>query len=94
MGRGPWLERGGPRAGVDSLNDVEQTGLPFPGALQGRGRGYGGTGETWAGQCRPFDSPDLEPRSWVPASGWPILSAELGGWVDKASQFFALDGMT
>jgi len=88
------LESGGSRTQDDPLNDVEVTGLPFPGARSGRARGFGGTGERWAGQCRPLDPLDLQQRSWVPGSGWPVGGEELAPWVRQASAFLALDGAT
>lgn len=88
------LESGGTDAVDDALNDVDATGLAFPGARDGRARGFGGTGEKWAGQCRPLDPLDLEARPWVPGSGWPLTPQELEPWIARASSFFRLDGAT
>lgn len=88
------VESGGAKAHADDLNRVETTGLPYPGAETGRARGWGGTGEKWAGQCRPLDPLDLQARSWVEGSGWPLTPHDLAPWIERASSFFSLDGAT
>lgn len=86
------LESGGRRARRDPLNDVIASIQAFPGAYDGRLRGFGGAGEAWAGQCLPLDDIDLADRSWVPGSGWPVEPAELETWVKKAAVTFQVDG--
>lgn len=88
------LESGGPRAGTDELNRVDSTALPFPGAFTGRARGFGGTGEKWAGQCLPLDDIDLAERSWVPGSGWPLAPAELEPWIRAAADLYEVADAT
>jgi len=88
------LESGSRRAVQDTLNDVTVTGLPFSGSRSGRARGFGGTGQKWAGQCLPLDNIDLTPRSWVAGSGWPLGAEELAPWVVHASRLFGLPDAT
>ena len=38
---------------------------------------FGGNTNYWAGNCRPLDEADFEPRDWIPNSGWPIGRQEL-----------------
>lgn len=42
-----------------------------------RQRRFGGSTAIWGGRCMPIDSIDLEPRDYIPNSGWPIRYAEL-----------------
>ena len=85
------LESGGSKAAEDELNRVDITGLPFPGAVAGRARGFGGTGEKWAGQCLPLDELDLQARSWVAGSGWPIDPDEMKRWLGVAEQILLVE---
>lgn len=50
-------------------------------------RALGGTSWTWGGRSVPFDDIDLETRSWVPDSGWPITHDEIRPWYSKACDF-------
>lgn len=51
-----------------------------------RDRVYGGTTKIWGGRCVPFDPIDLEQRSWIHESGWPIDFAELAGYYPAANR--------
>ena len=42
-----------------------------------RERVIGGASSTWDGLSAPLDPIDLEPRPWLPRSGWPIEYADL-----------------
>lgn len=64
------------------LNDVP--------AFELRHRGIGGSTRTWIGKCAAFDEIDLEKRSWVPGSGWPIAHSELGPYLDRAAEILNL----
>lgn len=44
---------------------------------QFRVRALGGSSRIWGGRCLPFDPIDLEPRDWVPNTGWPIRYEDL-----------------
>ena len=64
------------------LNDVP--------AFELRHRGIGGSTQTWVGKCAAFDEIDLEKRSWVPGSGWPIAYGELGPYLNRAAEVLNL----
>ncbi|MGE7136600.1 GMC oxidoreductase [Luteibacter sp. NPDC031894] len=85
---------GGGLAGEDrsqSLYDGESTGdLPLD-AGTSRMRVFGGSCTLWGGGCIPFADTDLEPRDWVPDSGWPLRYAELAPWYEKARAFCRID---
>ena len=52
----------------------------------GRRRMWGGTTTAWHGRCVPLDRIDLEHRSWVPDSGWPIDYEELQPYIERANR--------
>ena len=58
---------------ADLCADTEQ----FPILVMHRLRYFGGSTNHWGGRCRRLDPEDLQERSWVPDSGWPIQYAEL-----------------
>ncbi len=50
-----------------------------------RERVLGGTSSTWDGLSAPLDPIDLEPRPWVPFSGWPLAYEELQRYYARAA---------
>src|SRR5436190_24147996 len=68
------LESGGlrPDRRAQSLAVGENAGDPYWRLDRNRRRCVGGTSELWGGWCRPLDAVDMEHRSWVPDSGWPM----------------------
>ena len=80
------LEAGGLEADVDSqkLYDSEEIGLPHTSIHDGRARVFGGTTTLWGGQALRFESFDLQKRTWVPYSGWPISLEELEPYYARA----------
>src|SRR5580700_3997756 len=68
------LESGGfeREAQTQELYDSEVVGLPHVSIHDGRIRILGGTTTLWGGQALRFDAFDMQHRSWVPQSGWPI----------------------
>ncbi len=52
---------------------------------EGRRRAWGGTTSAWHGRCVPLDPLDLEARSWVADSGWPIGYEELERYFARAT---------
>lgn len=76
------------------LNKGESVGLAHTGHYDGRGRGFGGTGRLWAGQCLPLDAIDFERRPWVPHSGWPFGLDDLRPWYRRAERFFKVENET
>jgi choline dehydrogenase-like flavoprotein len=88
------LESGGltREAETDRLNEGESEGLGEETLLEGRGRAFGGSTTLWAGQCIPLDDIDLEPRDWVPLSGWPFERAELSAHYERAGRLLGVPG--
>ncbi len=50
-----------------------------------RQRRFGGSTTIWGGRCVPFDPIELEHRSWIPDSGWPISYQELAAYYPRAN---------
>lgn len=65
-------------------------GAPFDMA-HSRMRVFGGSCTLWGGGCIPFADSDLEPREWVPGSGWPLRYNDLEPWYVKAREFCQID---
>jgi choline dehydrogenase-like flavoprotein/nucleoside-diphosphate-sugar epimerase len=87
------LESGGQerQEQTDALNEIESIGWPREmDQWLIRNRIVGGTSETWGGRCAPFDEIDLEPRDWVPYSGWPFKMDELAPYYDRAATHLGL----
>lgn len=86
------LESGGldKEDAIQGLNAGEAAGLPHGGMEKGRVRGFGGTTIAWGGQTFRLDAFDLQPRSWVPNSGWPISLQELEPYYERAEQVLQL----
>lgn len=73
---------------VAALNAGENVGEPYYDLEHSRLRFFGGTTAIWGGRCAELDPIDLEPRSWVPHSGWPIAYAELETYYRQARPLF------
>ena len=78
---------------TQALYDVDISGLPHPGSMQGRFRVCGGSTTMWGGQALPLMPLDFESREWVPYSGWPISFDELHPFYQRACRFLLVDGM-
>ena len=50
-----------------------------------RERILGGTSSTWDGLSAPLNPIDVEPRSWISTSGWPIDYADLSAYYAQAA---------
>lgn len=61
---------------VDAASDVAAIGRDYPVSSK-RLRYFGGTTNHWGGHCVPLEPSDLERKSWIPHSGWPIDFADL-----------------
>jgi len=61
--------------------------MPTRGAylLHARTRLFGGSTNSWEGQCRELDEIDFEERSWVPDSGWPFPKSHLALFYERAA---------
>jgi choline dehydrogenase-like flavoprotein len=86
------LEGGGLEAEAETqkLYESEVVGLPHTGVHEGRARVFGGTTTLWGGQALRLDAFDLQKRSWVPYSGWPISREELEPFYDRADRVLQL----
>lgn len=86
------LESGGhlPGRAEQGLNRGDNVGLSYWRLDSTRHRVFGGSGSRWGGLCRPLDPIDLERRSWVQHSGWPVGAAELDRVGERAARALAL----
>lgn len=71
-----------------ALNAGENVGEPYYDLAEARLRLFGGTTAIWGGRIAALDPIDLEPRPWVPHSGWPIAWAELAAYYGPARRLF------
>lgn len=80
------LESGGMQrdSETQSLYEGQIVGLPHIPLTWPRDRYFGGTTNTWTGQCRPLDPSDFEQREWIPHSGWPFLKSHLDPFYERA----------
>ncbi len=79
------LESGGLQktARGNELRRVVSTGISIK--EHSRERAVGGTSTTWSGLSSALDPVDLGPRSYVAASGWPLLYEELRSYWEVAA---------
>lgn len=68
----------------DQLKDTRSVGIHVKD--YSRERVLGGATTTWAGLSAPLDPADLEPRSFVEHSGWPLERAELLPLYEEAAE--------
>jgi choline dehydrogenase-like flavoprotein len=91
------LESGGREfdAEIQSLNEADAIGDPYPPVSSTRRRQLGGTAHAWEGQngyreygfrCLPLDEIDFEQRDWLPYSGWPLAKQDLDPFYARAHQ--------
>ena len=72
------VEAGGREVAQSEQNIIQGSSVGRPLALnEGRVRVLGGTTSRWRGRCAELSEIDLEKRSWVARSGWPISFEEL-----------------
>jgi choline dehydrogenase-like flavoprotein len=62
---------------VAALNEVDNAGAKYDGALLGRSRALGGTSLMWSGKLLPLAANDTLPRPYLDLEGWPLDSADL-----------------
>ena len=55
-----------------------------------RQRRLGGTTTVWGGRCIPYDPIDMEERSYVPHSGWPIKRCDLDSYYARAHAYLEI----
>ena len=89
------IESGGfePEAAIQALYDLHSTGYAPRANFMSRARQFGGSCNLWAGRSMLLQPADLEPRDWVPHSGWPIAHAELAADYARATRILELPGM-
>jgi choline dehydrogenase-like flavoprotein len=87
------LESGGPEEDeeIQTLAQGESTGRDYYPLDETRFRVLGGASGRWAGWCRPLEPIDLEPRPWVPNSGWPIAWSDLEPFLRRATRLCQLE---
>ncbi|MDJ1008237.1 MAG: GMC oxidoreductase [Paracoccaceae bacterium] len=61
------------------------------GLTKSRIRTFGGSTAGWAGQCRPLDGVDFEPRSGLPHTGWPIGPDDLAPFYPETAAICDLE---
>lgn len=76
----------------ENLNQLECIGVRHDGWREGRVRSLGGTTRAWGGQLVPLRTSELEPRPWVPNSGWPLTLDELQQYYRRAEQLLRIEG--
>jgi choline dehydrogenase-like flavoprotein len=76
---------------TQSLCEGEVIGLDYFPLDATRLRYFGGTTGHWGGMCGPLQPIDLEVRSWVPLSGWPLRPDELQPFYDRACRVCEID---
>ena len=81
-----------PDAYDEDLNQLECVGLRHDGWREGRVRSLGGTTRAWGGQLVPLRASELESRSWVPNSGWPLKLEELEPYYRRAERLLQVEG--
>lgn len=86
------LERGGLdyEPAVARLNAGASIGEQYYELEDSRLSFFGGTTAIWGGRCAELDAIDLQRRSWVPHSGWPIDRAVLAPYYREARGLFGL----
>lgn len=78
---------------VRDLADGSSVGLPYFPLREARPRLLGGSTNYWAGWCRPIDPFDLDLRSWIPHSGWPIDWGDLEPYFAPALELCEIPGV-
>ncbi|HWT13463.1 MAG TPA: GMC family oxidoreductase [Allosphingosinicella sp.] len=87
------LESGGEdyEPATAELNHGDNVGEDYYELRHSRLRFFGGTTAIWGGRCAELDPIDLERRSWVPHSGWPLSYEALKAYYREARLLFDLD---
>ncbi len=62
---------------IATLNEVDNAGAKYDGALLGRSRALGGTSLMWSGKLLPLAPSDTLPRPYLDLEGWPLDTADL-----------------
>ena len=73
-----------------SLNAGTNLGDEYYDLEDARLRFFGGTSAIWGGRIAQLEPVDLEHRSWVPHSGWPIQWQDLERYYPQARRAFGI----
>lgn len=73
------------------LNEGTSVGPIHLDPARTRLRAYGGSCRLWGGGCMPLSRLDVEPRPWVPHSGWPIDYEDLEHYCQLALGLCAIE---
>jgi choline dehydrogenase-like flavoprotein len=86
------LEAGGTtiEPAAQALYRSEIAGLEHGGIHELRFRVFGGTTTRWAGQALPLMDIDLQARTWIPSSGWPIARGDLEPYYQRACELLEI----
>jgi choline dehydrogenase-like flavoprotein len=76
---------------VATLNEVDNAGDKYDGALLGRSRALGGSSLMWSGKLLPLSPSDMLPRPYLDLEGWPLDSAELDSYRQEIEAFMEID---
>jgi choline dehydrogenase-like flavoprotein len=79
-----------PDAETQLLYDIDSIGYPVRENYMSRARYFGGSCNLWAGRSMKLTPLDLEPRQWIPHSGWPITYADLDRYYGQAEKILRL----
>lgn len=76
------------------LDEVENVGAPRQAdQTRVRTRALGGASCVWNGRCAPVDPSDMQSRTWLPLSGWPITHAQLEPYFTRAAARLGLSAV-
>jgi len=78
-----------PDAATQELYRGKSVGQPYD-MMGTRLRWLGGTSNHWEGMCMQLAPSDMQQRSWVPLSGWPVSYNDLQPYYAKASTMLSL----
>jgi len=86
------IESGGlhGEAATQSLYAGTYDGLPVDPA-NSRMRAFGGSCNLWGGGCIALGVQDMQPREWVPHSGWPVSYQELEPYYLRARTYCGIE---
>ena len=76
---------------VAALNEVDNAGAKYDGALLGRSRALGGTSLMWSGKLLPLAANDTLPRPYLDLDGWPLDSADLAPHRQEIEALMGID---
>ena len=75
---------------AQDLYKGEVIGDPYYELDQARLMMFGGSGNHWAGYCRPLDAHDFIQRDDIPHTGWPITKADLDPYAARTDTVLGL----